>query len=415
MADVHDLTPSGRLLVLAAAFFGWLCAGVQMGLVPLTSEPAAVELLLGGANPVSPGDKVLVGEWFAWFLAAFLLGGATGGLVLGWVGDWTGRVRAIGMSILCLSLGSGLSWFVRSAEELLLLRFLTGLGVGGMWTGGVTLASEGWPAATRPVIAGVVGTAANVGIVLLALVGQVMEVTPATWRQVSLIAAGSGIVGIWVLIVVPESPHWLRERQRPTVAVPLMEVMAPPLLWRTLLGMALGTIPLLGTWGSGKWLLPWARQAGADPSLTQLIWATGAVLGSSSGGWLASSFGRRTVYFLVSAFTLAVNVSIYRFIDPQSDLFLPAAFVLGVSATIFFGWLPLYLPELFPTRVRATGAGISFNAGRIATAAGVLGTGLLVSLFGGNVARVGEVTAWVYALGLVLIMFAPDTSAKEEE
>jgi hypothetical protein len=81
-------------------------------------------------------------------------------------------------------------------------------------------------------------------------------------------------------------------------------------------------------------------------------------------------------------------------------------------ATIFFGWLPLYLPELFPTRVRATGAGVTFNFGRIASAAGVLGAGTLITLFEGSYARVGAVTAWVYALGMVVILFAPKTDEK---
>jgi hypothetical protein len=79
---------------------------------------------------------------------------------------------------------------------------------------------------------------------------------------------------------------------------------------------------------------------------------------------------------------------------------------------MLFGWLPLYLPELFPTRVRATGSGVTYNFGRVASAAGVLGAGGLMSLFGGDYAQVGAVTAWVYGLGIVIILFAPDTSRK---
>ena len=81
-------------------------------------------------------------------------------------------------------------------------------------------------------------------------------------------------------------------------------------------------------------------------------------------------------------------------------------------ATIFFGWLPLYLPELFPTRVRATGTGVTYNFGRIASAAGVLGAGSLMSFFEGDYARVGAVTAWVYGFGMLVILFAPDTSKR---
>jgi hypothetical protein len=128
------------------------------------------------------------------------------------------------------------------------------------------------------------------------------------------------------------------------------------------------------------------------------------------GGWLASVFGRRTTYFVVSLVTLLLNLSIYRLLRPGDPGFLPAVFVVGLVATVFFGWLPLYLPELFPTRVRATGSGVTYNFGRFASAAGVLGAGALMTLFQGDYARVGEVTACVYGLGMVVILFAPDTS-----
>jgi hypothetical protein len=76
----------------------------------------------------------------------------------------------------------------------------------------------------------------------------------------------------------------------------------------------------------------------------------------------------------------------------------------------YFGWLPLCLPEMFPTRVRSTGAGVSFNFGRIITAFGVLGGAMLVNSFGGDYARIGQITSLIYALGVVVILFAPDTS-----
>jgi hypothetical protein len=84
----------------------------------------------------------------------------------------------------------------------------------------------------------------------------------------------------------------------------------------------------------------------------------------------------------------------------------------GFVATLFFGWLPLYLPELFPTRVRATGSGIAYNVGRFATAVGVFVAGTLVGWFGGDLAKVGAVMALIYAFGMVAIWFAPDTTGK---
>src|SRR4029079_734871 len=131
-----------------------------------------------------------------------------------------------------------------------------------------------------------------------------------------------------------------------------------PLLGRTLLGIALGTVPLLGAWGAGKWLFPWADTYSAQlgeqfKGSAQFLWGIGAAIGSFFGGHLATWLGRKGSYFAISAASLVVNWSIFRFLTPASGLFLPSVFVLGLVSTVFFGWLPLYLPELFPIRARA--------------------------------------------------------------
>jgi hypothetical protein len=108
-----------------------------------------------------------------------------------------------------------------------------------------------------------------------------------------------------------------------------------------------------------------------------------------------------------------MNIFIYTCLKPFGPAFLPAVFVQGVISTLFFGWLPLYLPEIFPTRVRATGTGISYNSGRFLTAAGVMAAGLLIQLFHGDYAKVGAVTGLVYALGVLVIWWAPETKGKD--
>jgi MFS family permease len=283
-----------------------------------------------------------------------------------------------------------------------------------MWPAGVTLVAEAWPDSSRPLTAGLIGAAANVGILLMALLGAVMKVTPESWRWAHLVGGVPVLLGVVVLLAVPESPRWLalhgksRPRDRGSDSP---SVFRPPLLGRTLIGILLGAVPLLGTWGSGKWLLPWADATrGADAASTQALWALGAVLGSAAGGWLADRLGRRLTYFLISLATLALNLWIYRFLSPEGASFLPAVFLLGLVGTMFFGWLPLYLPELFPTSARATGTGVAYNFGRFASAAGVLGAGALMTAFDGDYARVGQTTAAVYGLGMVLILLAPDTS-----
>ena len=183
------------------------------------------------------------------------------------------------------------------------------------------------------------------------------------------------------------------------------------------IGIALGSIPLVGAWAASKWMFPWAELvAGREnpdyKSTAQAWWSVGAVLGSFFGAQLASLIGRRLAYFLISLGSTALTCGLFLFTQPLQPIFLPMLFCQGFVATLFFGWLPLYLPELFPTRVRATGSGIAYNAGRFATAAGLFFAGALVGLFGGDYSRVGATMALIYALGMIAIWFAPDTTNK---
>ena len=139
------------------------------------------------------------------------------------------------------------------------------------------------------------------------------------------------------------------------------------------------------------------------------------MFGSLLGGWIASLLGRRLTYFAISLTSFAISTYIYSFLDPRDPLFPWFAFLLGFVGVTYFGWLPLYLPELFPTRVRSTGTGVTFNSGRILAAASVLGAGGLMCLFGGDYARVGMFTGLVYVVGMFVICFAPDTTANKLE
>lgn len=113
--------------------------------------------------------------------------------------------------------------------------------------------------------------------------------------------------------------------------------------------------------------------------------------------------------------TTALTISMFQLTAPLQPSFLPVVFAQGFVATLFFGWLPLYLPELFPTRVRATGAGLAMNSGRFATAGGVFISGAAFAWMGGSYPAVGAVGAFIYALGMVAIWSAPDTSRKNLE
>lgn len=408
------LSHRARLVVLLAAFSGLLFDGIELGLMPIASLSVTKSLLADRFT------DALAGDWFARFTAALMLGAAVGGIVFGALGDRIGRTRAMGVSILFYSVFSGMGWLVGSLEQMLVLRFFVGLGIGGMWPNGVALVSECWPSVSRPTVAGIVGAGLNTGILLLSQIARIWHITPDSWRWLFGWSAVPGLLGVVALCFVPESPRWLFTRAgavRRTVT-PLRELFRPPLLRLTLLGILLGSIPMIGAWAASKWMIPWADKIGgaAQPgykALTQGYWALGAVLGSFFGAQLAGLVGRRLSYFLISLGSTALTSGLFLFTAPLQSAFLPMAFAQGFIATLFFGWLPLYLPELFPTKVRATGSGIAYNTGRFATAGGVFAAGTLVVWFGGDFAKVGAVMGLIYALGMIAIWWAPETSNKD--
>jgi MFS family permease len=418
---IAPLSPLARWGVLATAILALLFDGVELGLMPVASLSVSKSLLGGAYTPTLGGD------WFARFTAALMLGAAVGGIVLGGLGDRIGRTRALGVSVLFYSIFAGLGAFVETQGQMLVLRFLVGLGVGGVWPNAVALAAECWPDKSRPMIAGLMGAALNGGILLLSQVVRVWTLTPDSWRWLFQWGALPAALGLAALMVVPESPLWLNRRGGPSAGAPsgdtgsqrqvsvLRTLFSPPLLKTTLLGILIGSIPLVGAWSASKWMIPWADAvAGASApgykASAQGYWALGAVLGSFCGAQIAQSLGRRRAYAWMSLGSAVLTGVLFLGTRPLASGFLPTVFAQGFVATLFFGWLPLYLPELFPTEVRAAGSGIAYNVGRFITAAGVLAAGGLFVALGGSYPRIGAACGMVYLLGIVAIRWAPDTT-----
>jgi MFS transporter, SHS family, sialic acid transporter len=168
-------------------------------------------------------------------------------------------------------------------------------------------------------------------------------------------------------------------------------------------------------------MVPWASRAGeaADPPNPYLkanLLATRSltgVIGSALGGWIASAVGRRRSYCVVSLAALISAQYTFWFLTPTDPAFLFWVGALGFFSGVYFGWLPLFLPELFPTAARSTGAGVAFNFGRILTAGTIALTGAMMALFAGDYARIGRVTSLVFLIGAVIVWAAPDTTRRK--
>ena len=391
------------MAVLAASVLGLVFDGVELGLMPIAALSVS-KSLLGTAFSATAG-----GDWFARFTAALMLGAAVGGIALGNLGDRIGRTRAMGLSILFYSLFAAMGAWAQTVEQMLVLRFLVGLGVGGMWPNGMALVAESWPGASKPLVSGVMSAGLNAGILLLSQLARLWPITQDSWRWIFQLSGVPALLGIVVLVALPESPAWLESRglsrKKPT---PLKDLFRPSLLRVTLGAMVISAIPMAGAWAASKWMIPWADSvAGASntayKAATQGWWAIGATIGSLVGAQLAGWMGRRRSYLFISAGASALTIAMFQLTAPLQPGFHAVVFAQGLVATLFFGWLALYLPELFPVAVRATGSGLAYNSGRFATAVGVLGAGMLFSALGGDYPLVGTICAGIYVLGIAAI------------
>jgi SHS family sialic acid transporter-like MFS transporter len=399
--------------VLTAAFLGWMFDGLEMGIFPLIARPALQSMF----PPSATGNpEAFVSAWMSYITALFLVGAAFGGLAFGWLGDRVGRVRAMTLSILTYSIFTGLCFFAQAPWQLGLLRFIAAFGMGGEWALGVALVMETWPRDKRPLLAGVIGAASNVGYLLIALLGFYFKITRDSWRWVMIAGTAPALLGIAIQLVVPESQRW-KEAVKKSAARPVREIFSGHLLKTTLLAIAFSSVALIGTWGSVQWLPLWADQltGGQVPTAkaaTLLVAAAGAVVGCLIGALVAGRIGRRPAYFGLCLASLALCGCLYRLIANYGPVFLVLVGFVGAATAAFYGWLPLYLPELFPTRVRATGQGLGYNFGRILAAGGALVQGQLVGYYGGSYAKAGATVTLIYIVGMALIWLAPETKGR---
>ena len=449
MTEQKRLTAS-QWIVLLAAFLGWMFDGVEIGLTPQISRPALRDLL-------HATNDSLVGTWNGYIFACFLMGAALGGVAFGWLGDKIGRVRAMTISVLTFSLVTGAAGlFTTQPWHLCAFLFVSAMGMGGQWAVAVALVMECWPERHRPKLAGAIGAASNVGFLLIAVVAYFRPVTADTWRHMMYIGASPAVLALLIMGFVPESERWKQSAKRSN-AKPLREIFSGSLRRRTLFAIAFSAIPLIGTWAAvSGWIPAWVEQikenelnrqqftvaqagsavgntkpdeklvatipiekqgeirlaAARSKAQVQMLMAIGAIISCFVTPIVGGIWGRRPTYFTLCLLSLLICAYLFRCFDTFTPTFMVLAFFVGAITAAFYGWLPLYLPEVFPTRVRATGQGLSYNSGRFIAAFGALNMGWLVHELGGDYASAGARITLIYLLGMVLIWFVPETKGK---
>ncbi|MBM3821938.1 MAG: MFS transporter [Verrucomicrobia bacterium] len=400
--SLRDLSPA-QWKSGAAAWLGWLFDGLDMHLYGLVAAPFVAQLL----DVASPADA-MVREKSSWIQAAFLVGWALGGGFFGRLGDLIGRSRALCLTILTYALFTGLSFFAQTWWQLLIFRFITALGIGGEWAVGSSLLSETWPKRWRPWIAAVLQTGVNLGVLLACAtvflsaryegaIGQLFSSilpdrwTPEHWypRFVFLVGVLPAFLVLWIRRHVPEPEEWHAARRNASRAAPpgIMDLFRGEILRTTLLTIVVCATSLTAWWAFMFWhsqhlrnlpeLASWARERREElVSTAFFVVISSSIAGNFFASWLARRWGyRRAIALTCLGFLITMSAT---FIQDRPALSLvwfwfPAVgFFSGV-----FGLFTMYLPPLFPTLLRTTGAGFCYNIGRIVSACGVVFSGTL--------------------------------------
>lgn len=418
----HGVTPY-QWLVLFVAWLGWVFDSMDATIYALVLHPALHDLLRDPSTGAPVGAEDIA--WYGGIVfSIFLIGWAIGGVCFGIVADYFGRTKTMVLTILIYAVFTGLAALSETWWHLAIYRFLTALGVGGEWAAGAAIVAEVWPEEKRAKAAGLLQSAWAVGFFLAAAINLLLR--GYGWRVIFVVGIAPALVALLVRWWVKEPERWVRARALALQSgddrlVKLPDLFRGTLLRPTLVGSGLAFVAVFGLWGATNWTPTLVRTlpdiSGLDASAqttyvsyTIMALNGGALIGYLSFGPLAERFGRRPVFAFFCAGSLVMLPTL--FLAPRAYLhvlfLLP---LLGFFNNGIFSGFPIYLPELFPTKIRATGAGFCFNAGRVLAAGGPFLTGFLVTALG-SLGRAASAIALIYVVGLVILLFAPETRGR---
>lgn len=392
-----------------AAWLGWLFDGLELHLYTLVAGPLVLQLL----NSTDAGSPVAQ-QKTAFIQAAFLAGWALGGAFFGRLGDRLGRSRTLALTVLTYALCTGLCAAAQTWWQLMIFRFVAALGIGGEWAVGASLLAETWPSQWRPWLAAYLQTGVNIGILTAAALVWIFlpMLPPHSERWVFLIGVLPALLVFWIRRQVPEPAAWARAEAAAVVKPRVRDLFRGALARTTWLTTAVCALGLSAWWLFLFWNTQYLRQLLAHTDtpaarVTQLVTASFAftnaisIGGNFAAGWLARRLGDRraiALMFLGLFGGIVAAFAVPRSFDALAWFWVPlAGFFSGV-----FALFTMYLPPLFPTLLRTTGAGFCYNIGRLAAAAAQLVFGWLAPvnntrialLASGALALIAAVVSW---------------------
>lgn len=448
MAWYRGLT-GRQWFVLIVCWLGWLFDTMDQQLFIMARSPAMADLI---KNP-KPGEIPFYGGLATMFL---VFGWATGGIVFGILGDRWGRAKTLVTTVLCYSVFTGLSALSVGWLDFSAYRFLTGLGVGGTFAAAVSMVAETLPPRSRPYALGFLQVLAALGNVTANAISMVFKPSfhlfgMAGWRVLFLVGIVPAVLVLFVVRKLQEPESWIRAREaraRDPQAAPKMgslkELFGDPRWRRNLIvGVVLGLAGVIGLWGIGFWMpelvrevVPDKREADTYASIAMMLFNGSAAVGTYLFAILVGRIGRRPAFAMIFTLALVSVFVVFGFMNRPGHVWWMAP-LLGLGTLTIFGGYSIYFPELFPTRLRATGVGFCYNTARYLAAPGAFALGwlsrllmadpntprgaqkladfTLLSSLGGvdSSFRYGAIiVSVVFLFGLVAILFAPETKGK---
>jgi MFS family permease len=437
-AAITDEVPWYRLLdrnqwnTLIASNLGWMFDGYETFALVVTVGAALRQLL----DPSQYGD---IPFYAGIVIGLTLLGWGIGGLIGGVLADYLGRKRTMLIAILAYSIMTGLSAFAWDWLSFTVLRFLVGIAIGSEWVTGASIVSELWPDRARGRGVGLMQCGFGIGFFLASFAWLfVGAMGPNGWRYMFLIGVSPALMTLWVRRAIPESERWERvnhqrqaameHRRRGTTLSAHDEALTrftmadlfaePEIRRRVVLAFVMSLATTFGFWGIGAWIAPFVTEAAARAGRDGQQWGsyaamayTGAsVLGYIVFGFLADAFGRKpaTMSYVVAS---AVSVALLFLWARDLTFMLVGAGLCGIFVSGQYTWMAAWLPELFPTRMRATAAGFVFNTPRLIAWTGPLVSGWLITEAGGF-SQAAMAIASIYVLSVAAAPFLPETRGK---
>jgi MFS family permease len=433
------LTADGNVVASAMSFYNALYGVFQF-------------LHLDATWPASPDSGAVVKLIAGMATMILMFGWATGGIVFGILGDRWGRAKTMITAILCYSVFTGLSALSVSWIDFSIYRFLMGLGVGGTFGAAVSFVAEVMPARSRPYALGFLQALAAVGNMTAACISFALP--PATevsgisgWRLLFTVGIIPALLAVLMMRRLKEPESWVRakeaerrgEAQHKGKGMGSMRELFGDRRWRknVLVGIVLGLAGIMGLWGIGFWLPELVRDVipGVTPaekanqdwyvSMAMLLFNGAAAIGTYAFAALMGWVGRRPAFALMFVLAIASVLGVFGFMTRADQVWWMAP-LLGLGTLTIFGGYSIYFPELFPTRLRATGVGFCYNTARYVAATAPFTLGLLTTVYVDwhptILSSLGSVdsgfryaaftVAGGFVAGLLVLPFAPETKDK---